>query len=66
MTWRHDSETLDYEVRLTPDDALHRLEEGFSIRAFVGYSGWSEGQLESEIQGRSWIIKKPDEEAETS
>ena len=61
MTWRDDSETLDYETRLTPDDALHRLEEGFSIRAFVGYSGWSEGQLESELQERSWIIKNPDE-----
>jgi putative transcriptional regulator len=61
MTWREDSETLDYETHLSSEDAAHRLHEGFSIRAFVGYSGWSEGQLESEIQGRSWIIKKPDD-----
>jgi len=60
MTWRDDPGTLDYETHLSSEDAAHRLQEGFSIRAFVGYSGWSEGQLESEIEGRSWIIKKPD------
>lgn len=26
------------------------------IRFFLGYSGWSEGQLESEIQEDSWVI----------
>ncbi len=61
MTWRDDLETLDYETHLSSEDAAHRLQEGFSIRAFVGYSGWSEGQLESEIKGRSWIIKNPDD-----
>ena len=39
MTWRDDSETLDYETHLSSEDAAHRLQEGFSIRAFVGYSG---------------------------
>lgn len=28
-----------------------------SIRFFVGYSGWSEGQLESEIDERSWFVR---------
>jgi putative transcriptional regulator len=61
MTWREDPGELDYETHLSSEDAAHRMHEGFSIRAFVGYSGWSEGQLESEIQGRSWIVKKPDD-----
>ena len=26
------------------------------IRFFLGYSGWSEGQLESEIKKNSWIV----------
>ncbi len=26
------------------------------IRFFLGYSGWSAGQLESEIQSNSWIV----------
>ncbi len=33
---------------------MHQM-EGFSIRAFVGYSGWSEGQLEDELEQDAWI-----------
>jgi putative transcriptional regulator len=28
------------------------------VRGFVGYSGWTGGQLENEIQRRSWITAK--------
>ena len=28
------------------------------IRFFLGYSGWSEGQLESEIEENSWVVVK--------
>jgi len=28
------------------------------IRFYVGYSGWSEGQLEEEIDEKSWILHK--------
>lgn len=27
-----------------------------NIRFFVGYSGWSEGQLDEEMEGNSWVI----------
>jgi putative transcriptional regulator len=27
-----------------------------SLRAFVGYAGWTKGQLESELQQSAWII----------
>ncbi|MGI9088249.1 MAG: YqgE/AlgH family protein [Chthoniobacterales bacterium] len=30
-----------------------------SIRAFVGYAGWSAGQLEAEMKQKSWIPQKP-------
>lgn len=30
------------------------------IKFFIGYSGWSAGQLEEEIQNNSWLISKPD------
>jgi putative transcriptional regulator len=37
-------------------DALHELSLGHDVRGFVGYTGWSEGQLEKEIKQRSWIL----------
>ena len=37
------------------------MENGEIVRAFVGYSGWGGGQLENEIQQRSWITCQPDD-----
>jgi putative transcriptional regulator len=30
-----------------------------SIRAFVGYAGWSAGQLEAEMKQCAWLVHKP-------
>jgi putative transcriptional regulator len=30
-----------------------------AIRAFLGYAGWSAGQLEAEMKQKAWIIQKP-------
>ena len=29
-----------------------------NIRFYIGYSGWSEGQLETELEGGSWIVSE--------
>ena len=29
------------------------------IRAYLGYSGWGEGQLESELANEAWSLQKP-------
>jgi putative transcriptional regulator len=29
-----------------------------SVRAFVGYAGWSAGQLEAEMKGNSWVVQE--------
>jgi len=34
-------------------------EDHEEVRAFTGYAGWSAGQLEREIEERSWIILPP-------
>lgn len=41
--------------------ALHNKEITDSqIRFFIGYSGWSSGQLQEEVEEKSWIITTPD------
>src|SRR3954454_20561880 len=42
-------------------DEAHQLvdEDPTSIRAFVGYAGWSAGQLEDEMKQKAWILQKP-------
>ena len=59
LTWDPGAETLLCTTHLTREDALARLHRGESVRAFVGYSGWAAGQLENELQHRSWITCRP-------
>lgn len=47
-------------LRESPE-ALAQLDgyPGISVRAFVGYAGWTGGQVEKEIGENSWIIAPP-------
>jgi putative transcriptional regulator len=31
-----------------------------AVRAFVGYAGWTAGQLERELEQHAWLLQKPD------
>lgn len=48
--------TLNHNVNM--EEAQERAEDD-SIRAFVGYAGWSAGQLEAEMKQKAWILQKP-------
>jgi putative transcriptional regulator len=34
-------------------------ENNAAVRAFLGYAGWSAGQLEAEMKQEAWIVQKP-------
>jgi putative transcriptional regulator len=34
-----------------------------AVRAFVGYAGWTAGQLETELRQHAWVLRKPSREA---
>jgi putative transcriptional regulator len=46
-------------------EEAHQLvdEDPASIRAFVGYAGWSAGQLEDEMKQKAWILQQPTRDA---
>lgn len=45
---------------LSLEESVADLSEGaLSVRAFLGYAGWSAGQLEAEMKQKAWIVQKP-------
>lgn len=58
LQWNKRKRTLRCQTHLSVADALHALSLGHEVRGFVGYSGWSGGQLENELEHRSWITTR--------
>lgn len=62
LGWSEEDELLQFSTHLSAAEAVMHQMEGFHIRAFVGYAGWSEGQLEGELKQKAWITHKPEKE----
>jgi putative transcriptional regulator len=61
-----DGQGLKLNHNVGMDEANHRVgEDPTSIRAYVGYAGWSAGQLEAEMKQKAWILQRPTREALT-
>jgi putative transcriptional regulator len=61
--WQVQSDGFRLHFGIDPDKAQILLaEEGTHIRGFMGYSGWSAGQLENEMQQRTWIVAEVPED----
>lgn len=55
--WQSRSDGFRLHFGIEPDRAIELLEEeGTHLRGFLGYSGWSAGQLENEMRANTWIV----------
>jgi len=57
VAWQPQPDGFRLHFGVEPDRAMQLVtEEGTQVRAFLGYSGWSGGQLEGELRQRTWIV----------
>ncbi|MBC8040485.1 MAG: YqgE/AlgH family protein, partial [Opitutaceae bacterium] len=57
--WRPHPENDGFQLMfgIDPERATELLnEEGVHMRAFLGYAGWTGGQLEEEMQRDTWVV----------
>ncbi len=58
--WWSKKSGLQWAIRLSAEEAAaHIKRPGRIVRAFIGYSGWSAGQLENELKQAAWITIAP-------
>jgi len=58
--WWSKKNGLRWAIRISAEDAIkHSNRPGRIVRAFLGHSGWSPGQLEGELRRASWITTRP-------
>jgi len=56
--WHAETERLECKPHLIIDEAEQMLQnESVIVRAYVGYAGWSKGQLEGELAQRTWLVR---------
>lgn len=61
--WLPESSIFKVHFGIDPEQAATLIEEEhFTLRAFLGYAGWGEGQLEDELRLRSWLVSPFDGE----
>ena len=50
-----------FQTNLSLDEvATLNADRPGSVRAFVGYAGWSAGQLEGELEQKAWVLVQPE------
>jgi putative transcriptional regulator len=55
--WQARPDGFRLHFGIEPAKAIQLLaDEGTHVRAFLGYSGWSAGQLENEMKHHTWIV----------
>ncbi len=60
--WHAASGKMECRHHIGVDEAEKVLiDHQATVRAFIGYAGWSKGQLEGELAQHAWMVKPPDE-----
>ncbi len=55
--WQSRPDGFRLHFGIEPEKAIQLLaDDGTHVRAFLGYSGWSAGQLENEMSMHTWVI----------
>jgi putative transcriptional regulator len=58
--WQSRDDAFQLHFGIDPEKAVQMLsEESTHLRAYLGYSGWSAGQLENELRSGTWIVASP-------
>lgn len=58
--WSMETERMHCRHHLLIPEAQEALEqEHTEVRAFIGYAGWTGGQIEAELGEKSWLIARP-------
>lgn len=57
VAWEPQDDGFRMHFGIEPSRAIEFLStEGVQVRAFLGYSGWSKGQLERELKQEAWVV----------
>jgi putative transcriptional regulator len=57
VAWQPQPDGIRFFFGIEPDKATQLAgEEGTQLRAFLGYSGWTAGQLDNELRHHTWVI----------
>ena len=58
--WHEETERMECQHHLVIEEAAKMIaDDTVIVRAFVGYAGWSKGQLEGELAQRTWLVRPP-------
>ena len=62
LQWRENPTLVAFRAFTDAGDAESRQGWEKGLRVFAGYSSWSPGQLEQEIEGNTWLVITPTRE----
>ena len=56
--WKFHADQSGFQLMfgIDPQKAIELQESGTHLRAFLGYAGWTGGQLENELSQNTWVV----------